>query len=248
MIPGSDTPGRFAIGQISAVGSSDGNASGQILTVNATLLEGVATGGAIAQGDVIGVLIELIDGVAFGQINAVALGAVLDIDLSLLDGLASGSANASGELQVVEVSLIDGTATGGVANDGNADGVTLTVNASLIAGTASGVIAQVSQRHGGPAFTSRPHPKGVDAIAFGAVLIVQAKLSPGIATAISVIEPKPIANDNVVVPVNALAPSAIMSVRVSVIEGKASGGGSALGDTIEVTDWTNYDNDFLMVA
>lgn len=176
MIPGDAGPGRLALGQISH--NADGHASGALLTVGTSLIEGAASSGATANGATLVVNESLIAGSA--SAGALALGSTLSVTTSLKPGyVAVGLSSPSmipGDEGPGRFALGQLSEGSGVTN-GNATGAIITVQTSILPGVAAvSDEAPAVERGMPPAYRPR---RSVDGFAQGALITIGVSVIAG---------------------------------------------------------------------
>lgn len=120
----------------------DGNASGSVITVTASVISGVATGGATTGAQTVTGSVTIISGAATA--NAGAGGQTITATASVIPGAATGAATAGGQTVSGNVTIIAGAATG----EAGASGALLIATASIIAGVATGEVVQALRGRG----------------------------------------------------------------------------------------------------
>lgn len=217
---------------------------GQLLEVDVSLIDGVAT--VSPEGVVFEVDVSLIAGTATGELNGSANGVTLTATVSLIAGATTVTADP--QTLTVNVSLIDGVATGGTAGDAFANGAILTVDVLLLEGVATGTTPTPPQtRTGGPiGYSTKRKPHVVNAQAFGAVFLRAAQVFEGKAAGEVgfVSPPAPLAPLLEPAPPPEERRQAVVAELLQI--GHASADVLIPGVVLEVWDPTEYDNELVL--
>lgn len=231
-------------------GGEDGNATGAVLTANAALIDGSASGvrSPTASGLTETTTAALIAGSASADRNATAAGATLTTSQSIVDGSASGvrSPTQAGATITTTAQIVPGSAS--AAGNATAAGVTLTTTQALVAGSASGqrnVSASGLTLTTSETITTGAASGGSSATATGAVISSSSVIVSGVAsgqrnvstagatisTSAAIVSGSASAGSAVT------APGAALATTAAVIAGSASGVRSpvAIGSTITVS-------------